>query len=112
MPAHNPVSRDRAHLKAVQPRPEILIINDTLFRRRAPILIRAFELVLVVQSFARIKLQTYEINAYLVLSGGELDRSNCRFAAFGKRKGYTSNLKSIYQNRRLGFRSIRLRKQP
>src|SRR5262249_27682130 len=60
--AHRSVGVDRPHEEAIAARREIGEVNRALVRGPAPILARAFELILVTQPFARAEVWSHEVD--------------------------------------------------
>src|SRR5262249_59847332 len=100
---------DRSHKEAVAARREMSKVYGSPIRKLAPVVARAFELVLISKSFAGVEPQSHEIHLNLILIRPELERGNFCFAKRRDRMHLSADAQSCNQNRSRQLRRIRLR---
>src|SRR5262249_28674251 len=84
-------------------------IHSLLGRGRAPLPVRAFELILVTQILARVEINRKEINLQIILIVSELKIRNLRAAQLSHRTALAGDAQTAESNRRRRMHALRLR---
>src|SRR4051812_27079832 len=110
--ARDAVGAQRAHREAIKTGREVRVSDRALVCGRAPIRVRAFELVLITQLLGVCDAEAEEVYLQIVLCGIEREFADLRATEFGERLFDSRDLETVNQDGRGDRRAFGLRVEP